>query len=222
MLLIGAMMEETYTMDEGGFQIGRRQQGFIGININVSWYGPCTNPTEDVIATQQAIDFYVGWFVDPLVFGDWADIMKKNAGTRIPAFTELESKQVKDSFDFIGVNDYTTLYVKEKTSSLKMDSRDLNADSAIQMIFDQGDTPPPPGEVSAKEKSHEVGQRADHNTTRQGTGRVKHMHGYIGALLDAVRNGLNARGYFSWTCFSYWMASNPVMACTTWIWIARI
>ena len=62
-------------------------------------------------------------FVDPLVFGDYPDITKKNAGTRIPAFTELESKPVKCSFDFIGVNHYTTFYVKDKNSSLKMDNR---------------------------------------------------------------------------------------------------
>ena len=73
-------------------------------------------------------------FVDPLVFGDYPDIMKKNAGTRIPAFTEVESKQVKGSFDFIGVNHYATLYVKDDTSRMKMDNRDWMADSAIQMI----------------------------------------------------------------------------------------
>ncbi|GFY98716.1 beta glucosidase 9 [Actinidia rufa] len=155
-----------------------KQQGFIGININVSWYVPSTNTTEDVIATQKSIDFYVGRFVDPLVFGDYADIMKKNAGTRIPAFTELESKQVKGSFDFIGGT--TTPH------------------------FNQGDTPPSPGEFPiipsglvrvleyfkqcyGNSPIYENGQRTDRNTTRQDTGRVKHMHGYIGALLDAVR-----------------------------------
>ncbi|GFZ13730.1 beta glucosidase 9 [Actinidia rufa] len=194
-----------------------RQQGFIGINIFVYWYVPYTNATEDVIATQRAIDFYTGWFVDPLVFGDYPDIMKKNAGTRIPAFTAVESKQVKGSFDFIGVNHYATLYVKDDNSSLKMDNRDWNADSAIQTISHQGDTPPPPGEFPITPSGlvgvleyfkqcygnppiyiQENGQRTDRNAVLQDTGRVKYLHGYIGGLLDAVRNGSNARGYFTW------------------------
>nr|AYP70938.1 beta-glucosidase 1 [Actinidia deliciosa] len=194
-----------------------RQQGFIGINIFVYWYVPYTNATEDVIATQRAIDFYIGWFVDPLVVGDYPDIMKKNAGTRIPAFTAVESKQVKGSFDFIGVNHYATLYVKDDNRSLKMDNRDWNADSAIQTISDHGDTPPPPGEFPITPSGlvgvleyfkqcygnppiyiQENGQRTDRNAALQDTGRVKYLHGYIGGLLDAVRNGSNARGYFTW------------------------
>ncbi|PSR94761.1 Cyanidin 3-O-glucoside 7-O-glucosyltransferase(AA7GT) like [Actinidia chinensis var. chinensis] len=46
---------------------------------------------------------------------------------------------------------------------------------------------------------HENGQRTYRNTTLQDIGRVRHMHGYIGGLLDAVRNGSNARGYFVWS-----------------------
>ncbi|GFZ13731.1 beta glucosidase 11 [Actinidia rufa] len=158
-----------------------RQQGFIGINI------------------------YTYWIINPVVFGDYPEIMKKNAGIRIPAFTELESKQVKGSFDFIGVNHYGTYYVKDDTNSLKMDNRDVMADLAIQTILvEQGDTPPgelpitPSGLVGLLEYFqqfygnppiyiHENGQRTYRNTTLQDIGRVRHMHGYIGGLLDAVR-----------------------------------
>ncbi|XP_057474306.1 beta-glucosidase 11-like isoform X2 [Actinidia eriantha] len=194
-----------------------RQQGFIGINIYTYWYIPYTNATEDVIATQRAKDFYVGWIINPVVFGDYPEIMKKNAGIRIPAFTELESKQVKGSFDFIGVDHYGTYHVKDDTNGLKMDNRDVMADLAIQTILvEQGDTPPgelpitPSGLVGLLEYFqqfygnppiyiHENGQRTYRNTTLQDIGRVKHMHGYIGGLLDAVRNGSNARGYFVWS-----------------------
>ncbi|KAL7200447.1 hypothetical protein ACSBR1_032386 [Camellia fascicularis] len=111
-----------------------RQQGFIGMNVYVYWPVPCTNATEDVIAAQRTNDFLIGWFMDPLVFGDYPDIMKKNAGTRLPAFTKIESEQVKGSFDFIGVNHYSTVYIKDRSSTLKMDTRDFNADMAIELI----------------------------------------------------------------------------------------
>lgn len=37
------------------------QHGFVGINIYAPWFVPKTNAKEDVIATQRAIDFYIGW-----------------------------------------------------------------------------------------------------------------------------------------------------------------
>lgn len=38
-----------------------KQHGFIGINIFAYWFAPLTNTTEDIIATQRAKDFYLGW-----------------------------------------------------------------------------------------------------------------------------------------------------------------
>lgn len=69
-------------------------------------------------------------FINPLVFGDYPDSMKKNAGSRLPAFTSLESRSVKGSFDFLGLNYYYTDYIKDHSSSLKMENRDFNADVA--------------------------------------------------------------------------------------------
>ena len=68
------------------------------------------------------------------MFGDYPNIVKKNAGARIPVFTKLESKLVKGSFDFLGVNHYNTLYIKDKSSSLEMEMRDFFADIGAEMI----------------------------------------------------------------------------------------
>lgn len=79
-------------------------------------------------------------FLNPLVYGDYPEIMKKNAGTRIPTFTKLESRQVKGSFDFLGLNHYSTAQVKDMSISLQMDIRDFNADMAVMikcMLFEK-------------------------------------------------------------------------------------
>ncbi|KAK9281125.1 hypothetical protein L1049_004018 [Liquidambar formosana] len=112
-----------------------KQHGFIGINLYASWFVPLTNTKKDAIATQRAYDFYIGWFVEPLLFGDYPNTMKENAGSRIPAFTSDESKQVKGSFDFLGVNHYYSSYIKDNSSSLKMDQRDYGGDMAVEQIF---------------------------------------------------------------------------------------
>ncbi|KAL6968520.1 glycosyl hydrolase 1 [Sarracenia purpurea var. burkii] len=193
-----------------------RQHGFIGINLFAYWLVPFTNATKDVVATQRATDFFLGWFANPLVFGDYPEIMRKNAGKRLPAFTKLESELVKGSFDFIGLNHYFTIYIKDNPSHLAMDSRDFNADMAVQLMFGQVVTPPnelpvaPSGLLRLLEYFkgsygnppiyiHENGLQMKRNATLNDTPRVKYMQAFIGSLLDAIRNGLNARGYFYWS-----------------------
>lgn len=39
------------------------QQGSIGINVFAYWFVPYSNSAVDVIATQRANEFYVGWLV---------------------------------------------------------------------------------------------------------------------------------------------------------------
>ncbi|KAI8522668.1 hypothetical protein RHMOL_Rhmol13G0014300 [Rhododendron molle] len=216
-----------------------KQHGFIGINVYAYWLVPYTNATDDVIATQRATDFLVGWFVEPLVFGDYPDVMKKNAGKRLPAFTKLESELVKGSIDFIGLNHYNTFSIKDQSRSLKMDHRDFNADMAVELIDVQGGGTPlkPPIEFPVAPSGlvellkyfkqfygnppiyvHEnglslslslsppvklslvlTGQRMRRNATLNDMPRVKYLQGFIGGLLDAIRNGSNARGYFYWS-----------------------
>ncbi|CAI8618537.1 unnamed protein product [Vicia faba] len=89
-----------------------KQQGFIGFNLIVVGLIPLTNTREDIIATQRAQDFYIGWFMNPLTFGEYPRTMKKNVGSRLPFFTSRESNLVKGSIDFLGVNFYNTFYIK--------------------------------------------------------------------------------------------------------------
>ncbi|KAL3505316.1 hypothetical protein ACH5RR_035157, partial [Cinchona calisaya] len=144
----------------------------------VQLYDKKYKATEDVNAAQRAIDFYIGWILHPLVFGDYPDIIKKNAGTRLPVLTSPESKLVKGSFDFIGLNHYATFYIKDNPSSLKMETRDVNADMAASFMCLQ----------------------TARDGTPNDTGRVKCIHAYIGTFLDALRDGVsNTKGYFLWS-----------------------
>ena len=60
--------------------------------------------------------------------------MKKNAGSRIPAFTVQESDDIRGSFDFLGLNYYLALYAEDKSSALQMENRDVVADMAAQLL----------------------------------------------------------------------------------------
>ncbi|XP_060178691.1 beta-glucosidase 11-like isoform X6 [Lycium barbarum] len=199
------------------------QHGSVGLNLFAFWSLPYTNQTADIIAAQRANDFYLGWFANPLIFGDYPDIMKKNAGSRLPKFTRQESKKVKGAIDFIALNHYMTVRVKDSSSSLENDIRDFSADAAFQFILTQGATPSGLAEYPRTEPGlqgvleyfkqaygnppmyiHENGQMTPRNATLNDTTRVEYLQAYIGNLLDAVRNGSNVKGYFTWSfldCF---------------------
>ncbi|XP_061347337.1 hydroxyisourate hydrolase-like isoform X1 [Gastrolobium bilobum] len=192
------------------------QHGFVGISVYVFGFLPLTNREKDMEATQRARDFQVGWIMEPLFHGDYPNSMKANAGARIPAFTNRESKQVKGSYDFIGVIHYNNINVTDNTDALKTKLRDYSADMAAQLIFGQdlfSDEEYPVTPWSLVEELdrfklhygnppifiYENGQRTASNSSLQDVSRVKYLHGYIGGVLDALRNGSNIRGYFQWS-----------------------
>ena len=49
-------------------------------------------------------------FMDPLTNGEYPHSMRSLVGERLPKFTKLQSKLVKGSFDFIGLNYYSSNY----------------------------------------------------------------------------------------------------------------
>lgn len=53
-------------------------------------------------------EFEVGWFADPLYFGDYPPSMRDRVGSRLPSFTDEERELVMGSNDFFGFNHYTS------------------------------------------------------------------------------------------------------------------
>ncbi|KMT08968.1 hypothetical protein BVRB_6g136810 [Beta vulgaris subsp. vulgaris] len=108
----------------------RKQRGTIGAAFDVMWYEPATNTIEDIEAAQRAQDFQLGWFLDPLMFGDYPSSMRERVGDRLPKFSAAESSLLKGSLDFVGINHYTTYYARNnKTNIIGFLLNDALADS---------------------------------------------------------------------------------------------
>ncbi|CAN1328559.1 Isoflavonoid 7-O-beta-apiosyl-glucoside beta-glycosidase [Linum perenne] len=84
----------------------------IGITYVTHWFVPYSNETKDVDAAQRALDWMYGWFMDPITFGNYPRTMVDLLGSRLPKFTEEESRLLRKSYDFLGLNYYTGYYVK--------------------------------------------------------------------------------------------------------------
>ncbi|KAL5701270.1 hypothetical protein ACHQM5_026624 [Ranunculus cassubicifolius] len=199
-----------------------KRKGMIGLNVYVFWCTPRTNSTADIEATQRANDFFTGWAINPLVFGDYPKRMKRIAGSRIPSFTSKQAELVKGSYDFIGVNHYFTIYIQDTSQTTPKGSHGgYSSDMAVKFSFTNEDMPPgpfvptsapftPSGLENALEyfKDYygnppvyiqENGYGAPYNETLNDTGRVEYISGYTESVLNAIRNGSNARGYFVWS-----------------------
>ncbi|GLJ16657.1 hypothetical protein SUGI_0285900 [Cryptomeria japonica] len=85
-----------------------KHKGSIGITLVAHWFIPYSNSFNDQKATRRVLDFYLGGFMDPLTRGKYPNTMQALVGDRLPHFTKAQSRLVKDSFDFIDLNYYTT------------------------------------------------------------------------------------------------------------------
>ncbi|KAI3944825.1 hypothetical protein MKW92_051922 [Papaver armeniacum] len=86
------------------YSLHAAQGGEVGISIVGQWFVPHSDSSRDKEAAERANDFMVGWFMEPLVYGDYPFIMRA---------LRKKLEMVKGSYDFIGVNYYTARYAKD-------------------------------------------------------------------------------------------------------------
>ncbi|KAK4396689.1 Oleuropein beta-glucosidase [Sesamum angolense] len=87
------------------------QDGEIGVTNMSGWFEPFSNAQADIDAASRAVDFM--WDA-PLVTGDYPPVMRQRVGERLPRFTPEQARLVQGSYDFIGMNYYTTYWAAYK------------------------------------------------------------------------------------------------------------
>jgi beta-glucosidase len=52
-------------------------------------------------------------FLDPIINGQYPYSMQEIVKDRLPSFSDEESRMVKGSIDYVGINHYTSYYMKD-------------------------------------------------------------------------------------------------------------
>lgn len=199
----------------------QQQNGRIGITNNSDWREPKTNSEADRSAAQRSMEFSLGWFADPIYFGDYPAVMRHRVKDRLPKFTDEERDLIKGSNDFFGLNHYTTLYASYRERQLdKLDKVDQDANQDIHLSLDPNWPRSAMGWAivpwGCRKLLHWIDDRYHHPEiviTENGYAmddqlvegkiddwqRIEYLKGYIGECYRAIQEGVNLTGYFLWS-----------------------
>ncbi len=85
------------------------QKGKISITFPCEISEPLDpSSAADVAAAERANEFFLGWWLQPLVSGDYPAVMREYVGERLPRFTAEQSALLKESIDVLSLNHYST------------------------------------------------------------------------------------------------------------------
>ncbi len=191
----------------------------IGIANNCDWREAATESDQDKQAAQRALEFFLGWFADPVYLGDYPQVMRDRLGERLPSFTAQERKKLKGSSDFFGLNHYTTMIAsaenydggevspygnggiaEDQDVHLTVDPEwpltDMQwavvpwgCEKMLRWIAERYDNPP----IYITENGCAY---AEEDQDRR---RIEFLDSYLRACKDAVAAGVNLKGYFVWS-----------------------
>ncbi|KAK7499141.1 hypothetical protein BaRGS_00009688 [Batillaria attramentaria] len=200
-----------------------KQSGVISITLNCDWAEPKDPVNEDdLLESDNALQTFLGWFAHPIyVNGDYPQVMKdlvSNASqpghSRLPAFTQQEKDRIAGTYDFFGLNHYSTnlvtrayntdpSYYNDRRVAESKDPSWITSGSSwltvnpfgirkmVNWIRRQyGDVP-----IYITENG-----LSDKNASLSDEHRIYYYRNYINELLKAINlDGVNVRGYTAWS-----------------------
>lgn len=195
------------------------QRGQIGITLLGWWHEPATKASRDAAAATRMNDFHIGWFMHPLVYGDYPPVMRRRVGARLPYLTAEQSKNLSGSFDFVGFNHYLVVRAQSDERAFDRKQRDYYNDAAaianpfkdiqeghlesapwaLGKLLDhlrlKYRNPP----VMIHENGFADAPKTPSKIEFDDDYRSEYLQDYLEVLYQSIRNGSDARGYFVWS-----------------------
>ncbi|PKA60205.1 Beta-glucosidase 4 [Apostasia shenzhenica] len=202
------------------------QGGEIGLVVDCEWAEAFSDEVHDKDAAQRRLDFQLGWFLDPIYFGDYPAVMRKRLGDKLPKFSETHKELLQNPIDFVGLNHYTSKLIvhapdttqgpfykiQEIERRVKRQAGDLIGERAasdwlyvvpwgirkvLNYIAEKYRNPPIYVTENGMDDEEDETASIDHFLNDQR--RIQYFKDYLAAVAQAIRDGVDIRGYFAWS-----------------------
>nr|AHZ59670.1 glycoside hydrolase family 1 [Phyllotreta striolata] len=202
-------------------------KGKISIGLDGEWNIPLNNTDEnDKLAAERRLQFDFGLYANPLVFGDWPEVVKERvkerssrenfASSRLPAFTEEQKRMINGTLDYLAVNFYDSKLVgdaKEADNSTYSYNNDVRVlivrNTSLPAAID-GNTIYAEGfrlflkwvDKTYKNPKILIGENGvpDDGTSIVDNDRMYYLSDYLSALLKSIKEDkVNIFGYTIWS-----------------------
>jgi beta-glucosidase len=181
----------------------------LGIVLNLSPIGPATDSPEDAAAARLEDGRTVRWYMDPLFHGRYPADVWQHLGADVPVVHEGDMAAIATPMDFLGINYYTRGVVSASGSwSAQLGGKPLTdmgweivPEGLTELLLRLHREWRPPS-MYVMENGAAFQDTLEH--TPEGlrvrdADRVDYIARHIGALGDAVAQGVPVAGYMVWS-----------------------
>ncbi len=185
----------------------------VGIVVNLEPKYPASESPEDLAATRRADAYMNRQYLDPVIFGTYPEEMREIFGEAWPEFSDEDMKLVKQPIDFVGINYYTRNVSRDNPLALPV--RATGVRQPQHAVTETGWEVFPPALTAVLGWVTERYGPMPLYITENGAAfydppkpidgriddplRVAYYRAHLRAAHEAIRNGVDLRGYFAWS-----------------------
>ncbi len=187
--------------------------GQVGLVVNLEPKDPATSSPEDVAAAERSDAYMNHQYLDPVFKGAYPQALRDIFGEAWPEFPAADFDVIREPIDFLGINYYTRGVMKHdperppvRASHVQVPGRpytaipwEVSPESFLRVILwvreRYGNIP-----IYVTENGAAF---ADPDHVRDGRvedpQRVEYYREHLMACREAIRRGVDVRGYFAWS-----------------------
>ena len=189
---------------------GGRQAGLV---VNLEPKHPATDQAADLAATRRADAYMNRQFLDPVFLGRYPEEMSEIYGADWPVFPAADFTLISQPLDFLGINYYSRGVTRNDPGELPLRAAKVRQDGALHTTLEWEVYPAALTEVLVWVSTRYGGVPL--YITENGAAfedppdtdaallpdplRVRYLEGHLQAAHDAIRQGVDLRGYFAWS-----------------------
>ncbi len=194
------------------FRAARHEPGAIGLAINTNYSFPASDAPEDLAAAERAMLNFGGWFADPPYHGDYPAVLRERLGALLPEFTPEDSRLLKRSMDFVGLNYYSADVVRHAPGVGPMELEYVTQPDKARTTMGWPIVPEglyrilhwlrrryPGLPITIAENGAACDDQVDEGGFVDDQDRIAYLRDHIAAAGRAMAEGVDLRGYFVWS-----------------------